>query len=187
MRRTVHFTGGITATYGFGDRVQVGDRWVPSEILVTSRTENEPDLTMKIEVRKGVPVYTEITFRARADGPEVRKRDLDLPLEEWLQQIIAACSMTGSADADGRWTTLLQPIEDPGAVTNARRVRAGRPRSSDERLQKVADIYRENIDGRPTEAVKDAFGYGHRHAARLVQQARAAGLLPETTPGKRKV
>ncbi len=36
------------------------------------------------------------------------------------------------------------------------------------------------------EAVEDGFGYGHRHAARLVQQAWAAGLLPATTPGKRK-
>jgi hypothetical protein len=49
-----------------------------------------------------------------------------------------------------------------------------------------AKIYRQHIDDRPTEAVSRAFGKSHRTAARWVQQAREAGLLPDTTPGKRK-
>ena len=39
---------------------------------------------------------------------------------------------------------------------------------------------------RPTEAVARSFGVSHRTAARYVQQARAAGHLPKTDPGKKK-
>jgi hypothetical protein len=192
-RRTMTFgvAGGeplLSATWdNRAQEVQVGDRWIPPEILVTSRTDSEPDLMMKIEVRKGIPVWSEVTFRARPDGPEVRKRDLDIPLDDWLELIVAACSMSvGSVDSTGRATSLLRPIEDPAALTNVRRVRSGRPRIAHEHLQKVAEIYREHIEGRPTEAVSRAFGVSHRTAARHVQQARDAGLLTGTTPGKRK-
>ena len=140
---------------------------------------------MTIEVRQGIPVYTEVTLQARPDGPEVRRRDLDLPLDRWLELIVAACSLVGAVDASGR-TTLVQPIEDRAALMNVRRARSGRPRIPQERLEKVADVYREHIEDRPTEAVSGAFGVSHRTAARYVQQAREGGLLPDTTPGKRK-
>lgn len=53
-------------------------------------------------------------------------------------------------------------------------------------LEEVARIYREHVDASPTQAVAMLGGYTTRTAARRVQQARAAGLLPATTPGKRK-
>jgi hypothetical protein len=54
-------------------------------------------------------------------------------------------------------------------------------------LQEVARVYRQHIDTTPIQAVRSAGGYkSDRTAARRVQQARAAGLLPKTTPGKRK-
>ena len=54
-------------------------------------------------------------------------------------------------------------------------------------LEKVARVYREHIDTRPIQVVRSVCGYkSDRTAARRVQQARAAGLLPKTTPGKRK-
>jgi hypothetical protein len=53
-------------------------------------------------------------------------------------------------------------------------------------LEEVARVYREHVDSAPTRAVQLSGGYSERTAARRVQQARAAGLLPQTTPGKRK-
>jgi hypothetical protein len=53
-------------------------------------------------------------------------------------------------------------------------------------LKEVASVYREHLDASPTRAVSLLLGYSERTAARRVQQARAAGLLPATTPGKRK-
>jgi hypothetical protein len=53
-------------------------------------------------------------------------------------------------------------------------------------LEGVARVYREHLATTPTQAVQLAGGYSERTAARRTQQARAAGLLPKTTPGKRK-
>jgi hypothetical protein len=188
---TVNLRGFGTATYeadSLDDWVPVGDRWVPRQILVHSPVPDQPDLTLKIEVRQGIPVYTEVIVRSRPNGPDVRKRDLDIPLDDWLEQFVGVCSMIGKDfDSSGKPGRLVkQPSDRRAAMVNARRVRSGRPRLASDRLQKVALLYREHIADRPTEAVSRAFGVSHRTAARYVQQARGAGLLPDTTPGKRK-
>lgn len=189
---TVNLAGFGTAKYDAespDDWAQVGDRWVPRRIFVHSPMADQPDLTMTIEVRQGIPVYAEVAVRARPDGPDIRRKDLDdLPLDDWLEQIVAACSLIATElDESGRPKSLRKKGSDRrAAMANARRVRSGRPRISSERLQKVAEIYREHIADRPTIAVTRAFGVSHRTAARYVQQARESGLLPDTTPGKRK-
>jgi hypothetical protein len=53
-------------------------------------------------------------------------------------------------------------------------------------LQEVARVYREHLTEAPVEAVARAMGYPLSTAPRKVQQARAAGYLPPTTPGKRR-
>ena len=54
-----------------------------------------------------------------------------------------------------------------------------------EELEAVAATYRANIGWNPTEAVQRAYGYTPRTASRRVQQARDAGLLPNTTQGRK--
>ncbi|WP_414688638.1 DUF6214 family protein [Mycobacterium sp.] len=81
----------------------------------------------------------------------------------------------------------MQPdweVDRKSAVANARRTRKGRPRGSVD-LEKIADIYRMHLNDRPTDAVSRAFGKSHRTAARYVGEARRAGLLPPTTPGRK--
>jgi hypothetical protein len=54
-------------------------------------------------------------------------------------------------------------------------------------LEQVAKIYRDNVSTKPVQQITTIMGYrSERTAARRVQQARDAGLLPPTTPGKRK-
>lgn len=53
-------------------------------------------------------------------------------------------------------------------------------------LNQVAALYRAAVDGNPTRAVERVMGYSKRTAGRRVQQARAAGLLPPTTKGKKQ-
>ncbi len=142
---------------------------------------------MKIEVRQGIPVCTEVTLTARPDGPEVRDKDLEyLRLSDWLEQIVALASMKYSGSFPGGVTGWAKPVDDYTALRDIRRHRSGRPRMSRERLQKIADVYREHFDSRPTDAVRRAFGVSDRTAARYVDHARKAGLLPSTTPGKKK-
>jgi hypothetical protein len=80
------------------------------------------------------------------------------------------------------------PMEDYRHI--GRTVREARSRSRGRvtraELEEVARVYREFVGSTPTRAVQLAGGYSERTAARRVQQARAAGLLPQTTPGKRK-
>ena len=75
-------------------------------------------------------------------------------------------------------------------------VRDGRPECVDFHVRakpdgrgiRTADLQMvTNLDASPTAAVRMLLGYkSERTAARRVQQAREAGLLPATTPGKRK-
>jgi hypothetical protein len=71
------------------------------------------------------------------------------------------------------------------SVYEARTSRRG-SRITREDLEEVAQVYREHIDESPTQAVGIILGLTERAAARRGQQARAAGLLPKTTSGKRK-
>lgn len=192
MRQQVYLFGGHgRAFYDDSAMTTVGDRRVPVQIQVEVRGGvAEPDLSLKIQVRQGVPVYTEVVLRARPDGPEIRAKDLTyIYLNDWLEQIVAACTFTQGES--GHW--MVQTIggergkaERVAAVANLRRVRTGRSRTPRERLLKIAETYREHVNDRPTEAVSRAFGVSHATAARYVRQARDAGLLPPTTPGKKK-
>lgn len=185
----VTFWGGHgRATYGAVDTM-IGDRVVPSEIFVEIRGGfSQPDLSMKIEVRQGIPVWTEVRLHSRPDGPEVREKDLaQIRLNNWLEQIVAITSMKfAGVPGDPATWGWAKPVNDKSALADIRRVRSGRARVSQERLSKVAEVYREHVNDRPTEAVSRAFGVSHRTAARYVQRARDLGLLPPTVPGKKK-
>jgi hypothetical protein len=65
---------------------------------------------------------------------------------------------------------------------------SGRGRkTTEERLRQVADVYRAAVaaGSPPTAAVHSKLHVSRSHAGRLVGQARKAGILGETTPGKR--
>lgn len=169
------------------DYVEVGGRWIPTEILVEIRGgPSQPNLSMKIEVRENIPQWTEVTLRARANGPEVRDKDFAaLRLDDWLEVIVSAASAKGSGIPGlGGWS---KPQNDESALHDIRALRKGRPRTyTPELLQKTAEVYRRHFVSRPTEAVARTFGVPHRTAARYVQRAREAGHLPPTDRGKKK-
>jgi Family of unknown function (DUF6214) len=175
------------ATWNNADKVEIGDRrLVPREIVVQiNGGKNEPDFGMRIGVREGIPQVTEVVLKARPEGPEVRDRDLRaIRLTEWLERVVAACSVV---DSTGDGTVWSKPVDDHTARADIRRAMPGRPRTiTPELLQKVAETYRNHLSDKPTEAVKRSFGVEHRTAARYVQRAREAGLLPPTVPGKKQ-
>lgn len=174
--------GAGTATWDVAD-VVVGDRLVPQEINVSIRGGfKQPDLDMKIEVRQGVPQWTEVVLRSRPGGPEVRAKDLDaIRLDDWLEQIVAECSLKKSGSGWGK------PVQDISAVRDIRSVRRS-PRSvTPEMVSAAAEIYKAHFDGRPTDAVARSFGVSYRTAARYIQHARATGLLSKTEQGRKKV
>lgn len=184
MKYSVPLFGGKGKAWSDDDRyppLRVGDRMVPAAIFVkVDADSSNPELTMKIEVRQGIPVYTEIALKAADAGAEIRNKDLkNIYLDDWLSQIVAAFSEPLEAATDA--------TDRHDAIKNIERVRQGRSRKSDEHLPRVAEVYRENFDGRPTDAVRRAFGVSPRTAARYVDAARQAGLLPPTQRGIKKV
>jgi hypothetical protein len=172
---------------GPNDLARVGNRFVPKEIRVTiDGGHGEPNVHMKIEVRHGVPICTGLLLEGHQGGPEIRDKDVRfVPVTAWVEQIAAACT----------WAPNIRGIENvqgPAAQkanrANVRAVRVGRPRISREQLMRVAEVYREHIDGSPTDAVRRAFGVSARTAARYVELCRSDEhrLLPKTKPGKKK-
>lgn len=162
-----------------GEPVPVGDRLVPRIIEVEVAADGtDPALRMRIEVRQGVPVYTQVALV----GDDIRQKDLmNLFLNDWLSQIVAALAF----NADG-----TKPFEEGrgDAIRTIEVARKKRNRRDPKLLNRVAEIYREHFDtGKPTQAVERAFGVSKRTAIRYVQDARAAGLLPATVPGKKKI
>ncbi len=175
------------ATYRLGGLTQIDPSGVlvPSDVDVDfSRDASGPLRTLKIEVRQGVPVCTEIRLASRPDGRGVRPSDLEaVDLANWIEDILSEC--TWQATPDG-------PISRPGerasrkAIEHARRV--GRRKVTPALLQRVAEVYREHIDAKPIDAVRDEFDVSYRTAARYVELCRKDEfqLLPKTHKGKRK-
>ncbi|EFV14137.2 hypothetical protein [Segniliparus rugosus] len=174
-----------TAYYNIvAERVRIGDRAIPPEILVDfPGGDNQPSLFMKIIVRNGMPICSELQFVAKQDGPEVRPKDLrSVNLDHWIEVIVGACS--------SRWLGDGHYGQDHNYEQGINEVRRARKQShrtmKPDLLKQVAEIYREHFDTGPVQAIQRAFGVSERTAARYVQLCRRDGLLPPTTKGKKQ-
>ena len=136
---------------------------------------------MRIVVRQGVPVCTELSLKAD-ETTEVRTKDLSLVrIDDWMEYVTAACSES----AGSSFVTVGEP--DAGALKAVRQARKATRRTvTPEKLEKVAQIYREHIADRPVQAVMRTFDLTERTAARYVERCRKEGLLPPTEPGRKK-
>ena len=98
-----------------------------------------------------------------------------------MEYVTAACSES----AGSSFVTVGEP--DAGALKAVRQARKATRRTvTPEKLEKVAQIYREHIADRPVQAVMRTFDLTERTAARYVERCRKEGLLPPTEPGRKK-
>lgn len=173
--------------------VRIGDYVMPREAWWTVEgSKGSPDLRMRFEVREGRPQCVEVHVEAKPDGRPVRTSDLQvLSLDAATISVFSSLALRSSYDPETNVTT-LEPIGSEREFWHAvnaadAAVKAPRRGTTRAELEQVAKVYRDNISGRPVESVRVTMGYGsERTAARRVEQARAAGLLPATTPGKKK-
>ena len=79
-------------------------------------------------------------------------------------------------------------VDDQERRVTAKAVARARARSrrkvTDEVLRQVADVYRANVNDRPTQAVRERFGMPRSTAALYVRRARDAGHLGAALNGK---
>jgi predicted PP-loop superfamily ATPase len=129
----------------------------------------------------------------KPNGRGLRTADLAaLNLDALAVAVFSQLASTYRTSRDEPDTVLLfRPADEAEArrlerdLHEARKAQRGTVTRAE--LEEVARIYREYVDSSPTQAVAALGGYdSQRTAARRVQQAREAGLLPKTTPGKRR-
>lgn len=184
--RASHVLGGAAGI------VRVKDRAVPAAFQMEVCSDNgTPDLVLSFEVRDGVPQCRRAELRSTEDGREVLSSDLrGVKLEDLLELAVlqVAMSLTVEHQEGGvvsHMTPITTEVEARETLTQIRSARReGRRRVTDDLLRDVARIYRENVDSNPTAAVADHTGRRHRTAALYVQQAREAGFLGASIPGK---
>jgi hypothetical protein len=125
-----------------------------------------------------------------AGGAPIRAADLRaLPIGRLVNEAVLLASRP--ADEIPRRPILWKSVEEAqkarARVAEAHRRVARNPRQrgrvTDELLQEVARVYREELaGGRPTAEVAEQLNYSRPSAGRLVMEARRRGFLPPTEP-----
>jgi hypothetical protein len=175
----------LIVQWSLGKTVRLADnREVPATFsaVVQDQDPTAPAVAAEFMVLDGVPQCRELRFVSREGGREIRAADCKRArVEDWLEDAVASVAESGSKDF------LYPPTEKQRAET-VRQVRVvrreSRRRITDNVLQEVAEVYRANLDDKPTEAVAKHFEKSHRTAALYVKLAREAGHLGKATKGK---
>ena len=160
--------------------VRFGNTVTPARVAyVIEGSNSSPSLRIEFEIRKDRPVCTGVHVEASPDGRVIRTGDLNaLPGLDRLAEDAFTELATEVADNPFEWHIGRDKKKHRAANQDVHT-------RGDAELKEVARVYRENVDARPVEAVED-LGYTRRTASRRIEQARAKGLLPQTTQGKRK-
>jgi hypothetical protein len=167
--------------------VPMGDVRMPERIEAWARfpgSGDQPVLRMRLEVLHGVPCFTRIEVEAKHGGRAITGAELDLVrdnLEFWRRTLVEL-----TAQRSEREFTRLPDWADAEVARESLRRVGHRRRATDDRHTRVAELYRAHVSSKPLAAIADVYNVSHRTAARYVQDARNAGHLPPTTPGKKK-
>jgi hypothetical protein len=151
--------------------------------------KGSPDAVARFELRNGRPECVEIVVTAKADGRGIRSSDMEPFNDNLIANVYAFVGKQLSPDPGGRTASAVWPPTDDdmwairGTVVEARKRRGT---VNAEELQKVADTYEAHAGHAPTNAVATILDYTPRTAARRVQQARDAGLLPPIDKGEKR-
>jgi hypothetical protein len=139
----------------------------------------EVEIDIRVDAVEG-PIPIAATIR-RSDGIRGEYRQ---PIPAMTRQAAAQIALAVEA-GDGSTSVSL-----PSAGTSIPIGKLGRPTANEKakRLQRVAKVYRDAIARRDkvTKAVAEAEGVTDSTAQGLIWQARKAGLIPPTDPGRKK-
>jgi len=186
---------------------EIGDRTVWSPLVAVCESGSDgPEARLGLELRNGVPEVREVLVRSVGTGRAVRATDLRLKLDDLIEDALAeAAFLHDDRTAEGwrdspfarrelaanphAFDDMIRPSGDDAErrstkqqVQKARR----RPRQkvTDEVLRQVADVYRANVNDRPTQAVRERFDLRPSTASLYVRRARDAGYLGPALNGK---
>jgi hypothetical protein len=182
------------------EEVRIGEIFIPActDLLIVNRA-GDPQVSLTMEVRQGVPCFTCISVKSAEDGRALIGQDLAIIrglMLYWLDEIPAQIAHTQEQDFARlpEWADQATARASLKATKHSRRSghssnKRVRHQMTPEFLANVARIYRANVDGRPTEAVRSAYAVPYRTAARWVELCRSDEhrlLSPPPGKGKRK-
>ncbi len=176
-----------------GPRVRIGRRVFPSDIFVNFPSDSaSPSLWMHLGFNDGVPSCRELTVKAKGGERGVSGSDLrHVRLEEWLEDLFALVAEEVVEESpDGHVTATVVRVPTDSSIREGAKAiqaarRSARRKITNSLLHEVADVYREQLDEAPTQAVQRHFAVSYRTAGDYIRRAREAGLLAATTRGRR--
>jgi hypothetical protein len=149
-----------------------------------SRVVEMPVWGARVELRDAVPLVVNIGFTSSFGAPrEVKPSDFQRIRSVIYDFYAAFCADIGPDGAPIHRTT---DDEDKRIAEFLERRRTGRQRLKTDDYKRAAQVYRENFDDTPTQAVADAFGVGIRQGGNIVSECRRRGFLPPTKQGKKQ-
>ncbi|WP_131833172.1 HAD family hydrolase [Mycobacteroides abscessus] len=163
---------------------------VPRSIELTTSGGANPDMYVRVELRDGSPVLTELSWKSGPGQSDIQQKHLR---QTTIAKLVTDLVVSTMKTAD------MVPVDEAPDVTALRRSKAAARKFVDrqqlprarrvmtpEFLQEVAKVYRENIDGHPTKAVEETFNVRYRMAGKYVESARQRGYLSQTVRGQKK-
>lgn len=166
-----------------GEFHEVGERMVPSPLVLHLHEPEAPTIEMKIEVVNQVPRLVELHITRVPSGREIRKKDLNLNIEDLIEQTVAIASsrtvttageMPRVAKSPAAFPPEEQIAEIRRGIRTVQNVRARSQRPmTDDRLRQVATLYQAQDSG-GIEAVAAVYNVHRATAARWVAKAREA-------------
>jgi len=166
---------------------RVGDRLVPEWLELALKGDADgPSCEARVEVRDGAPRVVRLVLLAGDGDGDVQQKHLREIQVDALVKLLAgfAVQVVEESPGAGHVTTAIDEDEGAAALETLQQ-RRGRRRLTPQFLRQVADVYLAN-EGAPTKAVRERFFVSMRQATNYIKAAEAAGLLPPTTPGRRR-
>ncbi|SBS73712.1 hypothetical protein MHPYR_180007 [uncultured Mycobacterium sp.] len=166
-------------------------RFLPTWVEFDLFGRDEPDLHCRVELRDGVPKLVELSYRANESQSEIRQKHLR---ETELASLVNTVYRNWIREVRDVWRDHSGGFGVPAVGEEQDRIlrnvvydmKAGRRHINAELLSQVAEVYRDNFDHAPAEAVARVFGVRPRMAHEYIKRARERGFLPPTTQGKKK-
>jgi len=170
--------------------VVVHDHYMPSLIELISTPDAEPRIFAQVEVDESGPSLREFAFTSHDPKSKgIRQADFRaIQVSALVEDLVALWTIRIDRDEDGNVVGPTNIYDDrPGLTRFVGQMRMGRTSRdiTPQLLERVAEVYRENIAGHPTKAVEHHFQVSQRMAAEYVSRARKRGLLPPTKKGKK--
>jgi hypothetical protein len=166
------------------ERAQVGDRMLPQRyefVMEPEEDEERPGLRLVFEVLDGVPRCRELHLISSDHGREVRRTDLRLPIEDYLEYATTYVAQPVKSTRLEPDMTAVMELDQSGLDSFRRVVQSSRRQVSrrgpgETELREAAELYAATKHA-PTEAVAARFGIAHRTASLWISRAKKLGYL----------